>query len=150
MKNIVLLLVASFLFSCKSQKVTNTVTKIDTVKVKEIVKVEVPIEKIITIDQPCDSLGNLKPIDKEIITKYVKIYVKDNDGSLVVKTNIDSIIESRIETEKVSWEKQIVQLPPERFVPSFVKWLAWIGGVLSLFFILKIIKPFVPFLKFIP
>ena len=89
MKKLILLLVLALMFSCKSQKTVTTVTKIDTVKVKEVIKVEVPIEKIVTIEQPCDSLGNLKPIDKEIITKYVKVYIKEKDGSLVVKTNIE-------------------------------------------------------------
>ena len=149
MKYLIIILI--LLSSCKSQKpIVTSTTKIDTVKIKEIVKVEVPIEKIVTVEQPCDSLGNLKPIDKEIITKYVKIYIKDKDGALVVKTNIDSIIESRIETEKSSWEKEVVQLPPVKYVPNLVRYLAWIGGIGLFIVLLKVLKPFIPFLKFIP
>ena len=154
MKNLILLIVIALLFSCKAKQVTveKVITKIDTVKITETVKVEVPIEKVVTIEQPCDSLGNLKPIDKEIITKYVKVYIKEKDGSLVVQTNIDSIVESKILTEKTKWESENItkQLPPEKYIPNWVKWLAYIGGGFVLILTGKLLKKYTTILNFLP
>ena len=72
----------------------------------------------------------------------------------VIKIIIDSAYkESKYWKEKYTNEKQVITLPappPEKFVPKFIKFLAWVGGVFLLGVILyvayKVFKPKISFL----
>jgi len=130
---------------CKSKKaITSTLTKIDTVKVFKDRIIEKPIERIVKIEEPCDSLG-LKPIDKEIITKYVTVKIKGERDTLFVQTNIDSIIQQTIIKEKLKWDSEFKVETKYRIA----KWSFYSLGV-NLLLIIITFRKFIPLLKFLP
>jgi len=65
----------------------------DTISVETIRTVIKPINKILYVDNPCDSLGVLKPFEKEINTEKARVKLSNYKGAIKVEINIDSIID---------------------------------------------------------
>ena len=61
----------------------------------------------LTIEQPCDSLGNLRNFEKEIRTENAKILLKSVKGNIQVNVNLDSIVNQKISKFKSTYEKQV-------------------------------------------
>lgn len=112
---IVLLIAVS---SCRSTKtVTTTTTKdstsvidekvrvrVDTFYKEKIIKINVPTESQVQLDNPCDSLGNLKPINTSIGSGTSKSWIFTKDGKLYLKQQTE---ESRSEFEKTYKAKYV-------------------------------------------
>ena len=116
-KNIIKVLIVVFLFivgsaltGCKSKIKTVEVKSTDTIYKTEIVKVSEPVFNEVFIESPCDSLGNLKPINIVTHTPKAKVVLKSVKNNLKLEVNIDSIVDSRVNEFKSSHksEKQII------------------------------------------
>ena len=88
----------------------------DTISVETIRTVIKPINKILYVDNPCDSLGGLKPFEKEIKTEKATVKLSNNKGAIKVEVNIDSIIDvkekefkSKYQSNKKTKEVEIIK-----------------------------------------
>ena len=131
-----LLFLAIILLSgCRTKYKTVETTKTDTLTVEKIVKINVPQIQTVTIESPCDSVGNLKSINYTNTSGKVKTSLKSIKNDLVLEVNIDSIIDS-LEKEYKSKTKTVIQkekiivtkTPTWAFYSLFLNFLAlgWI------------------------
>jgi len=88
----------------------------DTISVETIRTVIKPINKILYVDNPCDSLGVLKPFEKEINTEKARVKLSNYKGIIKVEVNIDSIIDvkekefkSKYQSNKKTKEVEIIK-----------------------------------------
>jgi len=125
-----------FLFvSCASKKnITTTQTNIDTITKIVTRKVEVAIHDTINITKACVK-GVLRPFDKQIKTNSVDIHLVNNNGTITLRTNIDSIVNSRVEKFKStlkSKDKLVIKRIPNKY-----NWYSIILNVLLIAYILR-------------
>lgn len=103
---IIIILVSLSLFGCKAKKeYTNTVTN-DTVKINSIVKITPSQLNNLVIDEPCDSLGNLKPFTYTFGSGNNKTVLKAKNDTIYLEQNNDSIINSWKEEYKSSFKSK--------------------------------------------
>lgn len=152
MKYLIIIL-SIFIISCSSTKVTtetHTLVKKDSTKISHIEKkdsirivekiVYLPAKAGLVVDNPCDSLGNLKPINistsagnfKATITSQgnkLKLNIKEidslvsvKDKILVIKTKQDSVIASLKEKIKDIKETIIIKYRPTKWTYIFFIW----------------------------
>jgi len=95
MKNIILLIFALIIVaSCKSTKLTNTVTekvRIDTLRDTTIITKFQAVHDTLTIDNPCDSAGILTTFYSKIKIPQGQIVIRSVRGKIQATVNIDSI-----------------------------------------------------------
>jgi len=103
-----LFLAIILLSGCRTKYKTIETTKNDTLRVEKIVKINVPQIQTVTIESPCDSLGNLKPINYINTTGKVKTSLRSVNNALLLEVNIDSIQEVW-EKEYKSKSKTVIQ-----------------------------------------
>lgn len=149
MKKITYIIVILFVcFSCTSKKkiveYRDRIQK-DTVTIVKDRIVSKPIKEIITIEQPCDSTGILKDFSRTIKTDKAKVVVKNNNGKLEVKVNIDSIVDARVKEFKSSF-KQDVQIKEKEIVRYRIPFWVWLCIIPSIGLNLYFIKDKIPFL----
>jgi hypothetical protein len=110
--------------SCKTRLKTIETVRIDTIKVKEILKIEKPSVNTITLKDPCDSLGNLKPFEYKSDNGKVKLQIKTIKDTIYIQQNIDSIVDSLVEKEKIKFEKENKkEIIEKKIIPTWVYWL---------------------------
>lgn len=106
-----LLLVLFFFNNCRTKKtVTEYKDKIvhDTI-IKNVTKtVTKQIKDTILIEEPCDSIGNLKDFSRVIKNDKAKVEVSNNKGNIEVKINIDSLVNSKVEEFKKNYKSEVV------------------------------------------
>lgn len=143
---VILIIVAiGFLTSCKSKVVTVETTKVDTIKVHKIIEKTPAQLNELVIDNPCDSLGNLKPFQYNTSSGKVKTIIKTIDNTIYVQQNIDSLYQV--------WEKEYKSKFQSKYkeveVPVIPKWAWWslLGNVIV---ILYLIKKFTSWFNFLP
>ena len=106
-----LLLVLFFFNNCRTKKtVTEYKDKIvhDTI-IKNVTKtVTKQIKDTILIEEPCDSIGNLKDFSRVIKNDKAKVKVSNNKGNIEVKINIDSLVNSKVEELKKNYKSEVV------------------------------------------
>jgi len=150
MKNFISVLLLLMIISCGPQK---TITKYketvkrDTIYKTTLKEVTKALHDTITINKPCDSLGNLKPFNHVIKTKKAKVSVTNVNGNIVVKTDIDSIVNVRINDFKTHYQAKIETKEIIKKVPNKFNWyLVLLNGVL----LVALFRKQIPFLKWIP
>ena len=132
------------LVGCKAKRIEHTIYKTDTIKTSAIIKIRAPQLNNLKIDAPCDSLGNLKTFNYTFGTGKNKTTLKAVNDTIYLEQNIDSIVNSKIDTYKSSNVKE-----KEIFIQYKNKKLMWyslIANVLLLGWIFrkplfKLIKP---------
>ena len=80
--------------SCKSAKLTNTVTervRVDTVREIRITEKFNAVHDTLTIENPCDSAGVLTTFYSRIILPQGKIVIRSLNGKINTTVDIDSI-----------------------------------------------------------
>lgn len=80
--------------SCKSTKLTNTVTervRVDTVREIRITERFNAVHDTLTIDNPCDSAGILTTFYSRIVLPQGKIVIRSLNGKINTTVDIDSI-----------------------------------------------------------
>jgi hypothetical protein len=98
-------LIISVTFGCRSKKTITEykeIIKIDTleiVKEREIVK---RFTDTLTIQSPCDSLGNLKPFSQTILTSQGKITLSGVNNVITHKIDLNGYISETSKTKQVS------------------------------------------------
>lgn len=141
-----IILIMILTIGCKTQYKTIETHSTDTLRIEKIIKINVPQIQTVTIESPCDSLGNLKPIDYTNTSGKVKTSLKNVNGNLVLEVNIDSIQEV---WEKEYKSKNFTSDKKEKIIEyKHYKW-AWYSLFANILFIgwflrkpiLKLIKP---------
>jgi hypothetical protein len=98
MRIFLIILLAFLLIGCKAKIKTVETHSTDTVRVEKIIKITPSQINNLTIDTPCDSLGNLKPFNYTFGSDKNKTTVKTLNNTIYIEQNLDSI--------KSIWEKE--------------------------------------------
>ena len=114
------------LAGCKAKRIEHTVYKTDTIKTSAVIKIRAPQLNKIEIERPCDSLGNLKPFKYTFGTGKNKTTLKAVNDTIYLEQNIDSIVNSKIDTYKSSNVKE-----KEIFIKYKNKKLMWYSIILN-------------------
>ena len=116
---VVAILLLFSLLGCKAKKTLTDIryeVQKDTVLVEKIKKVYEQVNDTITIEKPCDSLGNLKDFKREIYTQHGNISIGTVGNTLQATINLDSIVQSiekeyqsKTYTKTIYIDKEIVR-----------------------------------------
>lgn len=104
------LLIIFFFTGCASKK---TITKyqdkviIDSTSVRTNIIKTNPIQSTFIIEQPCDSLGNLKDFSRVIENEKAKVVIENVKGKLQVDVNIDSLVNIEVEKFKKNYKQEV-------------------------------------------
>lgn len=120
MKKLTLLFTLVLLSSCATKKVTTNKTIVeqitDTVMIEKIREVIKPVKETIYIENPCDSLGNLKDFERVVQSQHGKITIKNEGGKIKADINLDSIVagiereyKSKMQSKSEVTEKVVVK-----------------------------------------
>jgi len=101
-----LIFIGTSLAGCKAKRIEHTIYKTDTIKTNTVLKITEPQITDLTIYKPCDSLGNLKPFKYSFGTGKTKTTLKAINDTIYLEQNIDSIVNSKIDTYKSSNVKE--------------------------------------------
>ena len=84
MRKLSILLIVLSLYNCKPKKIYIEHTKIerDSIYLTKTIKEVERFTDTLTIEQPCDSLGNLIPFKQVISTKQGKVTIKNKNGNI--------------------------------------------------------------------
>ena len=123
---IIAILLLILLYGCKAKRIEHTVYKTDTIKTSAVIKIRAPQLNNIEIERPCDSLGNLKPFKYTFGTGKNKTTLKAVNDTIYLEQNIDSIVNSKIDTYKSSNVKE-----KEIFIKYKNKKLMWYSIILN-------------------
>jgi len=112
---------------------------LDTIKIETIKTIVKPINKILYVDNPCDSLGVLKPFEKEIKTEKATVKLSNNKGAIKVEINIDSIIDVK---EKEFKSKYLSNKKTKEVIIVKYKYPLWLifGLIISILINLLLLK----------
>ena len=130
-----LFIILLLFYGCKAKHTTTTVTKTDTIFKEKIVTITEPVFNDVIIKEPCDSLGNLKPINYTTSSGKVKVVLKSVRDTLYLTTNVDSIVDSRVNEFKSSYktEKEVITKT------KTPKW-AWYSLIINVLLLLWIFR----------
>lgn len=120
MKKLTLLFTLVVLSGCATKKVTTNKTIVeqstDTVMIEKIREVIKPVKETIYIENPCDSLGNLKDFERVVQSQHGKITIKNEGGKIKADINLDSIVagiereyKSKMQSKSEVTEKVVVK-----------------------------------------
>jgi hypothetical protein len=120
MKKLTLLFTLLLLSSCATKKVTTNKTIVeqttDTVMIEKIREVIKPVKETIYIENPCDSLGNLKDFERVVQSQHGKITIKNEGGKIKADINLDSIVagiereyKSKMQSKSETTEKVVIK-----------------------------------------
>jgi len=138
MKKITVILgVLLIIVSCKTKKTFTTTDSKDTIKTVKIVKITNPQLNNIVIDDPCDSLGNLKPFNYTFVSDKIKTSLKAINDTIYLEQNIDSIKDVWESEYRSSYKsKEELKVITERYIPKWA-WYSLIYSILSSIWIFR-------------
>lgn len=122
------LLLILLLVGCKSKIKLVETHSTDTIYKTEVVKITEPVFSEVFIEKPCDSLGNLKPINIVSTTGKVTTSLKSVKNDLILEVNVDSIVDSRVEEFKSTYKTESVK---ETIIKTKVPKWAWYSLILN-------------------
>ena len=136
---------SALLSGCRAKRIEHTVYKTDTIISNSVLKITEAQLTNLVVDQPCDSLGNLKPFKYSFGTGNNKTTLKAINDTIYLESNIDSIVNSKIDTYKSSNVKET-----EIFIQYKNKKLMWYSLIINVSLLvwifrkslIKLIKPF--------
>jgi hypothetical protein len=111
MRKIIIIILISLLFiSCKSKKVYITDFKTDTIYKSSIIEIQKPQLNTLIINEPCDTLGILKPFNYTFVSNNVKGTLKSEHNTIKLEVNVDSIVNSKVNEYKssIKTEKELI------------------------------------------
>ena len=142
---ILVLLISSLFYSCKSRKVISEITKTDTIYKSEIIKITPAQLNTIKIESVCDSLGRLKSFNYTFTNGSVKTVLKTIKDTLYLESNVDSIVNSKVNEYKssITKDKQVII----KEVKRPLNWYLLIYSLIASIWIfrkplIRLIKPF--------
>ena len=142
-KYIAVIVLAVTLLSCKSKKVYVETHTTDTIYKKEVIKIDKPQLNSIVVESPCDSLGNLKPINYVLSSNKVRTVLKTIDNKIYIEQNVDSIVNSKI-SEYVAKQKTHKEVIIKYKIP---KW-CYYSLLITLLLLVWTFRKFVPILRY--
>ena len=133
------------LSGCKAKRIEHTVYKTDTIKTNTVLKITEPQLTDLTIDNPCDSLGQLKPFIFTYGNDNDKKTVKSIDNKLVIVDDKKADTTKTVDKERVSVteEKEVI------IQYKIPKW-CWYVLIYSILLTVWTLKKFIPYLKLLP
>ena len=99
------IIILSLSFSCRSKKTVTEIKEIVRIDTLEVIKEREIIKRFtdtLTIESPCDSLGNLKPFKQVISTQQGKISIQSQNGSISAKIDLNEQIIENSKSKQVS------------------------------------------------
>jgi len=126
MKKLIFFFIFVSSFSCATKKTSVEYKEkvlIDTVRVFKDRIISKMVIDTLTIESPCDSLGNLKEFEKTIKTDIAKIVLSNRNGKIQVRINIDSIkqVREKVFKSTVNKEVQVKEVKVVKFkVPLWI------------------------------
>jgi hypothetical protein len=123
---LILMLFIWLMLGCKAKRIEHTVYKTDTIISNSIIKITEPRLTDLTIESPCDEFGNLKPFKYTFGTGTNKTTLKAVNDTIYLIQDIDSIVNSKIDTYKASSVKE-----KEIFIQYKNKKLMWYSIILN-------------------
>lgn len=147
MKKIIPILIILLFIGCKSSKVKDketivkTVTK-DSIVYKDKIVVKQGLNDTIFIENPCDSLGNLKPIATNLISSAGNVKLSGENNKLTlevdIKSNVDSIRVAHKSTLKSS-DVSVKEVSKTKvYIWSIWTWIFLIIAIVELVIIFKL------------
>jgi hypothetical protein len=140
-----------FFFIISAILLCSCATKKNVTEIKEVVKLDSiyivkdrfitkQVNDTITVEKPCDSLGQLKDFSRVIVSDKVKVSLKSVKGSIQATVNIDSIVNSKIYEFKKNYkaEKEIVIKETVKYKVSIIHWLVHIVCGLIIYLLIKL------------
>ena len=100
----------SLLTSCVAKKTVTEykeVVKMDSIYITNDRYITKQVNDTILIEQPCDTLGNLKDFDRQIHSGGVKVSLKSVNGNIKATVDIDSIVNSKITEFKQNYKSEV-------------------------------------------
>jgi len=135
MKKLFIILI--LFYSCKAKHTTTTVTKTDTIFKEKVVTITEPIFNEVLIEKPCDSLGNLKPINVVSTTGKAKVSLKSVKNDLILEVNVDSIVDSRVKEYKSSYKAEKIEVVKIKYKNKKLMWYSLLFNLLLLGWIFR-------------
>lgn len=122
-KTLILAIVVVMATSCKPKKIyIETIkTERDSIYINKVIKEVERFTDTLTIEQPCDSLGNLKPFKQVISTKQGKVTIQNKNGNIDATIDLKAykeILEKEYQSklkENVKIEKQTIYKTPFKY-----------------------------------
>lgn len=165
MKNSILLIIALFLASCATQKKClekyppETFTRIDSVFIEKekliirdtLVYIELPGDTVKFTDTVRIEAGQviLKPVVKETERTKVTASVVNNrlvlevvEKPLIIEKLLKGVIQERDFYKELSKKEAKTEIIREKFIPTWVKYLSWLGAIFIFILIFVVLRFF--------
>ncbi len=96
--------------SCKSKKSYVETHTTDTIYKSSIIEIQKPQLNTLIINEPCDTLGILKPFNYTFVSNNVKGTLKSEHNTIKLEVNVDSIVNSKVNEYKssIKTEKELI------------------------------------------
>jgi hypothetical protein len=135
MKKVMLLLFIILITSCKSSVKVVETHSIDTVFVEKIITITPAQINTLVIDNPCDSIGNLRPFDYSFGKGDSKTKIVAKNNTIILETKSPVIVETNTKEKIVSIDTSATN----KTVYKTPKW-AWITMVVMSCVIVLLVK----------
>jgi hypothetical protein len=141
-KTILLAIILLILNSCASKKIIteykDRIVK-DSIYITNDRYITKQINDTIVVNSVCDSLGNLKDFDRQILSNNVKVSLKSIKGDIQVTVDIDSIVNSKITKFKQNYkvEKEIKEVKITKYKTPLYLWMLIIIEGLIIFLLIR-------------
>jgi hypothetical protein len=141
-KTIILAIILLILNSCASKKIIteykDRIVK-DSIYITNDRYITKQINDTIVVNSVCDSLGNLKDFDRQILSNNVKVSLKSIKGDIQVTVDIDSIVNSKITEFKQNYklEKEIKEVEILEYKTPLYLWMLIIIEGLIIFLLIR-------------
>jgi hypothetical protein len=141
-KTIILAIILLILNSCASKKIIteykDRIVK-DSIYITNDRYITKQINDTIVVNSVCDSLGNLKDFDRQILSNNVKVSLKSIKGDIQAAVNIDSLVNSKITKFKQNYkvEKEIKEVEITEYKTPLYLWMLIIIEGLIIFLLIR-------------
>jgi hypothetical protein len=141
-KTILLAIILLILNSCASKKIIteykDRIVK-DSIYITNDRYITKQINDTIVVNSVCDSLGNLKDFDRQILSNNVKVSLKSIKGDIQAAVDIDSIVNSKITKFKQNYkvEKEIKEVKITKYKTPLYLWMLIIIEGLIIFLLIR-------------
>jgi predicted acyltransferase (DUF342 family) len=141
-KTILLAIILLILNSCASKKIIteykDRIVK-DSIYITNDRYITKQINDTIVVNSVCDSLGNLKDFDRQILSNNVKVSLKSIKGDIQVTVDIDSIVNSKITKFKQNYKvvKEIKEVKITKYKTPLYLWMLIIIEGLIIFLLIR-------------
>lgn len=138
-KYILLVVVVSFIYSCRCNKVTTTSTVMDSVYVNNTQFITAPTKGVNTYKIECDSTGQIKPFKSTSEINGITTSIEVKDGLIVSKVTKEADTVSSTSIEHYNNTSTVIEVPvevPKPYIPKIL-WYSLGGNLLAVAWFFK-------------